>query len=264
MTRFFDSLTHVTADGSWLGKRVHDASAARLFEELDKCDPWRACVVAIAGYVDNETVLRTARTCPDRLVPIGSFNPVQCASAEAIREEARKLASNGFVGLKLHPRLNGYDPLQSEVVSAIHEAGERGLVVFLDTLFRQPGRGTPNAADVVDELAARCPRTRIVLLHGGGAQLLAMSEVVAAHPNLFLDLSFTLLRYEGSSLDADLRFLLHALDRRIVVGSDFPEYTPSQAKQRVIELGDGLPTEKLDNVLYGNLAALIERREAST
>src|ERR1700690_4260869 len=72
---FFDSLTHITADGSWLGNTRRDARRERLLTELEQCAPARACLVAIAGVIANEIVLDTARQHPEQFVPIGSINP---------------------------------------------------------------------------------------------------------------------------------------------------------------------------------------------
>jgi predicted TIM-barrel fold metal-dependent hydrolase len=254
---FFDSLTHVTADGSWLASPRHDARYARLVAELDRCAPSRACLVAIAGVIENDTVLEAAKRHPGRFVPIGSINPATFEGEREITEAVARLAADGFAGLKLHPRLNGYDPLHMKVIRALRAAGERGLVVFLDTLFRQPGRATRNAADMIDALAVAAPQTKIVLLHGGGSQVLAVSEVVAAHPNLVLDLSFTIHRFAGSSVDDDLRFLMRTFDRRMVVGSDFPEYELLATRDRVLQLCEGLEPAKSANVLAGNLERLL-------
>jgi predicted TIM-barrel fold metal-dependent hydrolase len=254
---FFDSLTHVTADGTWLGAMRYDARGERLLAELDRCNPSRACLVAIAGVIDNETVLDAARRHPERLVPIGSINPAEFASEGEITAAVAALAAAGFAGLKLHPRLNGYDPLHMKVVRALRAAGEQGLIVFLDTLFRQPGRATRNAPDLIDALAVAAPQTTIILLHGGGSQVLTVSEVVAAHANLVLDLSFTIHRFAGSSVDDDLRFLMRTFDRRMVVGSDFPEYEPLATRERVRELAHGLDPVKATNVLSANLERLL-------
>jgi predicted TIM-barrel fold metal-dependent hydrolase len=254
--RYFDSLVHVTADGAWIGGRKHDASAERLLAELGRCAPWRACLVAIADYIDNQTVLQAAKLRPGRLVPIGSINPVSSGNEPEVARRVGELSAAGFAGLKLHPRLNGYDPLDRRVVAAMRAAGAAGLVVFLDTLFRQPRVTTLAAPDVVDALAVACPETTIICLHGGGAQLLAMSEVVAAHANLVLDISFSVLRYAGSSLDVDLRYLLRTFDRRIVIGSDFPEYLPFDTLMRVENLSEGIDAARHENVLCGNLTRL--------
>ena len=52
------------------------------------------------------------------------------------------------------------------------------------------------------------------------------------HPQLIVDVSFTIMRYAGSSIDRDLRFLAEQLDQRMSVGSDFPEYTPAETLAR--------------------------------
>jgi predicted TIM-barrel fold metal-dependent hydrolase len=254
---YFDSLTHITPDGTWLGTNRQDARCERLLAELERCAPARACLVAIAGVIDNETVIDAARRYPDRLVPAGSLNPAAFDSELEIVDAVGLLAAEGFAGLKLHPRLNGYDPLHVKVIRALRAAGDRGLVVFLDTLFRQSGRATRNAPDLVDALAVAAPQTNIILLHGGGSQVLAVSEVVAAHPNLVLDVSFTIHRFCGSSVDDDLRFLMRTFDRRMVVGSDFPEYEPLATRDRVLELCEGLDPIKRTNVLAANMERLL-------
>ena len=254
---YFDSLTHVTPDGTWLGTTRHDARCERLLAELDRCAPARACLVAIAGVIDNETVIDAARRYPDRFVPIGSLNPAAFESELEVVDAVGLLAAEGFAGLKLHPRLNGYDPLHVKVIRALRAAGDRGLVVFLDTLFRQSGRATRNAPDLIDALAVAAPQTNIILLHGGGSQVLAVSEVVAAHSNLVLDLSFTIHRFSGSSVDNDLQFLMRTFDRRFVVGSDFPEYEPLATRDRVLDLCEELDPAQRANVLAENLERLL-------
>lgn len=253
---FFDSLVHATADGSWLGGAKYDASRDRLIREMDAAGVNRACLVAIADHVDNDTVAGIARQNPEKFIPIGSLNPSRLRDVAAVRKPVSDIAKAGFAGLKLHPRLNGYDPLDDRAVAAVRSAGEEGLVVFLDTLFRQKNVPTIHPPDIADHVAVRCPHTRIVLLHGGGSALLQMADVVAAHPNLTLDLSFTLLRYQGSSLDADLRYVFRMLDRRTIIGSDFPEYTPSEVLARFRELAGELPEEKQANMLHKNLTEL--------
>ena len=100
----------------------------------------------------------------------------------------------------------------------------------------------------MDLLGAKC----------GGAHLLGMFEMVRMHEHLLLDLSFTLLRYAGSSLDLDIRFLCEALDQRLTVGSDFPEYTPADALARIVELSKGLALSKCENILFRNLEKLFQ------
>lgn len=254
---FFDSLTHITGDGSWLGERHFDASLPRLLSEMDAADCARACLVGIADFVDNADVIAAARLHPQRFVPIAGFNPRPLPTARRVEATVRALAQQGFAGIKLHPRLNGYDPLDDKCIAAIDAAGEHGMVVLLDTLFRRKGLATANAPDVIDHLAAACPDTRMLLLHGAGPQMMELYEIVRCNDHLLLDLSFTLMRYRGSRrLDEDMRFLFSTCDQLVTIGSDFPEYAPRAILQRFGELSQGLEPHRLANILHGNLERL--------
>jgi predicted TIM-barrel fold metal-dependent hydrolase len=251
----FDSLVHVTRNGAWLNGR-DDASLRRLLDEMDRGQVDRACLVGLPGVVDNPYLLECAASSDQRLVPVAGVDPRDATANGRVVDEMRALAQSGFRGIKLHPRLGGYDPLDARVVDVMRAAGEAGLVVFLDTLFRQRAHATPSAADIVDGLARQCPTTTIVALHGGGAELLALAQVVKAHPNLVLDLSYTILAFSGSSVDLDLAWVLRQLDRRVIIGSDMPEFTPLETFARFDALTKDLSEEKRANVAYRNLAQL--------
>jgi predicted TIM-barrel fold metal-dependent hydrolase len=166
----------------------------------------------------------------------------------------KQIKAQGFAGIKLHPRLNGYDPLDAKCLAAIDAAGEQGLVIFLDTLFRRPGLATRHAPDVIDHLAAACPDTRMVLLHGTGPTMMELYEIVRCYDHLLLDLSYTLMRYRGSTrLDADMHFLMKSTDQLVTVGSDFPEYTVQDTVGRIRELTQGIEPHRVDNVTHLNL-----------
>jgi predicted TIM-barrel fold metal-dependent hydrolase len=249
---YFDSLVHATSDGRWLNANRYDASFQRLVRELDLAKVERACLVGIAGYIDNESVLGFANRCPDRLVPIAGFNPIRF-ELPLISHEIARLAALGFRGIKLHPRLNDYDPLDPRCMQAIRIAGEERLVVFLDTLFRQRTRSVLHPVDIIDRIIKECAHTRIVFLHSSGPTMLELFELGRMHDQILLDLSFSILRYAGSSLDLDMRFLCEQLDLRVTVGSDFPEYTPAEMLRRFDELTCGLNPNKRRNILFDNL-----------
>ncbi len=251
---FFDSLTHITTDGRWFGESHQDASLPRLLADMDAAGAGRACLVGIDGYVDNAVILEAALAHPRRFVPIAGVNPALLATTRRVEAVLKGLKARGFAGIKLHPRLNGYDPLDAKAVAAIEIAGELGLVVLLDTLFRRKGLATRHAPDVVDHLAAACPDTRILLLHGTGPTMMELYEIVRCNDNLLLDLSFTLMRYRGSSrLDADMNFLFKTTDQLVTIGSDFPEYSPAETLARFRELSAGVEAHRADNILFRNL-----------
>ncbi len=254
--RVFDSLVHATLDGRWPAKAGVDAGPDRLLRDMDAAKVDKACLVAVSGLNENTDVESIARAHPDRFVPVASVNPARSPSDDAVRASVREAADRGFAGIKLHPRMHGYDPESPVCLAALREAGALGLPAFVCTLFRRAGTPTRNAADTVDALANAAPETTMVLLHGGGTEALGLFELVRMHAHLRLDLSFTLLRYAGSSLDPDIRFLVEHLDQRLVVGSDYPDYAPSRAFARFFELTEGLPRDKVQRVAHDNLQTL--------
>jgi len=252
-TLFFDSLTHTSHRGDWLGQEKFDASLTRLLKEIETVKPYRACLVNIAGHSDNDELAAIASQHRDLFVPIAGFNPATHTSDAGIESELAELAERGFAGIKLHPRLNDYDPLDARCLKAISHAARCKLVVLIDTLFRQKGRYVAHPADIIDRIAFSCPDTRIVLLHGGAGALLDIYEIVRMRVNLLLDTSFTLMRYAGSSLDDDIRFAFRSLDQRTTVGSDFPEYSLPEVRHHLARFLDELPQAKSDNIFFKNL-----------
>jgi len=253
---YFDSLTHITRDGTWLGDSRCDASLDTLLRRMDEASVRRACLVAIADYQDNDTTLRAAKGHPDRFVPIAGLNPRVLPTVRRVEAAVAEIAGQGFAGIKLHPRLNGFDPLDQKSLAVFEAAADHGLVIFLDTLFRQRGLATRNVPDTIDFIASACPETRILLLHGGGASMLELWEIVRMYPSLMIDFSFTLMRYAGSRLDDDMRFFLRTSDQLVTVGSDFPEYLPATAFERFRMLGEGIDEHRIRNVAFGNLQRL--------
>jgi predicted TIM-barrel fold metal-dependent hydrolase len=84
-----------------------------------------------------------------------------------------------------------------------------------------------------------------------------VAEAIRDCPNAFLDLSFVLPRYRGSSLWSDFSHLLNTFDRRIVFGSDFPEVGIGEALICFRDAANAASPEKRDRVLGLNLSAIL-------
>jgi predicted TIM-barrel fold metal-dependent hydrolase len=256
----FDSLTHVTPDGRWFETNF-DASEQELLRQLDESETQRAVVVALAEHIDNSFVLGVCKRHPARLVPCASFNPAaHVSAADASTALRAELRGSGYKALKLHPRLNRYDPLDPRCLAVLEEIAswEQPLPVWLDTLFYYRGgelRKPP--VDTIHELVGRFPSLPFILLHGGGSWILQVAEAIRDCPNAFLDISFTLQRYRSSSIAADLRHLLSSFDRRMVFGSDFPEVGVRVALESFREIADGIAPDKAANVLGANLSGIL-------
>lgn len=258
-----DSLTHVTPDGSWFNTH-HDASLNRLLHEMDKACVDKAVVVALAGYIKNEFVVNVCKQHSDRLIPGVSLNPASYSSSKEAAQAARCLLTDGeYEVLKLHPRLNGYDPLDNRCLAILEEIASfsNPISVWLDTLFRSNKCILKKAPiDTIHELAVRFPNLRFILLHSCGSQLLQLAEFVGAFKNLVLDLSLTILYYSPSSIQNDICFLLSRRDLKLMLGSDFPEYTPSQYLNtfNMYSSEINLSGDKYNNIVGNNLLNILK------
>jgi predicted TIM-barrel fold metal-dependent hydrolase len=251
-----DSLTHVTPNGHWFSTS-HDASEARLLREMDEVGVDKAVVVALAGYIENDFVTQLCARHPNRLIPGSSINPVAYSTPKQAAVEIKTLlAETYFAVLKLHPRFNKYDPLDSRCLAVLEEIATDGSppTIWLDTYLRYCGgllRKPP--VDTVHELVGRFPSLNFMLLHSCGADIMRLAEAVRDCPNAFLDLSYTLCRYKESSIEMDLKYLLRVFDQRTVFGSDFPEISIPEAMADFDSLSLNLDEDIRARVLGENL-----------
>lgn len=103
------------------------------------------------------------------------------------------------------------------------------------------------------DLLEKAPETEVVLVRGGDVSVLHYAERVRFNKQRLLDLSLTLMKYAGSSIDADLRFLFSKFDQRTCIGTDFPEYSPAEVRARFARLAGDFPEDKQRNIGHANL-----------
>ena len=255
-----DSLTHITPDGKWFNTS-YDASVGRLLREMDQSSVSKAVVVALADFIENDFVYRICLEHRDRLIPGASINPLNLSSTYNVRDMVKKLTdSYEFAVLKLHPRLHNYDPLDNKCLTLLEQvaAAQRPFPIWLDTFFhsiKTPLQKSPS--ETVHELSVRFPNLIFVLLHAGGSHVLNFYDAIKNLPNVYLDLSYTLVKYAGSSIAIDLQWLLGCFEKRILFGSDFPEVSISEALNQFNVLAKNLNAIDRRRVLGENLLGII-------
>lgn len=259
----FDTLAHVTPDGKWFSTS-YDASEGRLLKEMEEHDISKAVIVAIADFIDNDFILDVCKRHPDRLVPGASFNPAKFSNASEVRCAARKILQDSpFAVLKLHPRFNKYDPLDPRCLALLDEVAswERPLPIWLCTYWQYQGAKLQKPiVETLHELAGLFPSLKFVFLHAGGTNILSLAQAIRDCPNVFLDLSFTLHRYMGSSVEIDIRYLLRSFEQRLLFGSDFPEISIGAALNDFEVVSEGLDEYSRACVLGGNLIRLLDMK----
>ena len=251
----FDALSHPTLTGKWLGKA--DASFEDLVRQLRGAGFARACAVGIAdhdGY-QHAAFADRCRQFPE-LVPIAGVMPKVAGAIENELDEVRDL---GFRGIKLHPRYSRFKYDDSRLIDTFRAATRRDLAVFLCTYFHAPIEGYPEVDPLfcVARILKASPDTRLVLVHGGCVELMRWMQLARHTPNILLDISLTMMRYSGSSLDLDLRYLFFDFHDRTCLGTDYPDFSPSQIRARFEDMSRGASLEARKKIGSLNLARFL-------
>jgi predicted TIM-barrel fold metal-dependent hydrolase len=249
MTPLFDTNAHpaLAADGS-------TESFSTLKALLDEAGFRGACAVGLPAKDSFEPRLYFASARAHGFFPVAAWNNTPDA-----QKQAADLTGLGYRAIKIHPRLSGLSVRDPGFGDALRAAADAGMTVFhCSYQFAADARHAIDPLPALIDAVARVPGLRMILLHGGTVELLRYAEAVRASRNLLLDLSFTLNRYEGSSLDHDIGFLFRTFDQRICIGSDYPDYAPAQVRARFEHFAAGLSQEKRDNIGWRNITTLLE------
>lgn len=192
------------------------------------------------------------------LIGFANVSPIEQGARGALRRAVEQL---GFRGLKLHPRLGGYSPVDERTVDLVRYAGELGIPVVVDAFpdgnWLLRGHGPHHLA----QLALAAPGTIVVAAHMGGHQVLDLLMLAKRVPNLWMDFSFSQLYYAGSSVVDDLLYALQSMScQRVYYGSDHPDRPAGVALQRSLNLvrQAGFSDEQIDLLFRRNAEELIE------
>jgi uncharacterized protein len=127
----------------------------------------------------NDRTLAYAERSGGRLIPF-----VRLDLSESPIEEAVRCLDLGALGIKLHPRAQGF-LLNDERLAPVFElAAERKVPILI-----HGGRGLPPIADNLDRLVTANPGAQLIIAHGGIADLAALAERFSGRAGVFFDTS---------------------------------------------------------------------------
>ena len=252
-----DAHVHITPDGKWFSTN-HDASVESLISELDNASIDKAVLLPIEGFIGNDFIVEVCQKYPQRFIGFVSVNPLQ--GQEAIRKLERYIIQFGLRGLKLHPRLQRFQPLCYEVISLLEKVAELDIPVVFDTFPSSSHLLIKDTLPLVyDELARKVPEAKIILAHSGGYRLLDAMAVAKSNANIYLDISYSPLYYEGSSIVNDFEFVIRKVGaHRVTYGSDYPEIRIAVSYNQVSKILRNFSQEERRSIFGGTIARLLK------
>ena len=252
-----DAHIHLSESGRWLAplSAKQDLSLGSVLKEMDSAGLTRAVVLSLQGFNDNMALHKMLTKHFDRFIMFGCFDP---ESREYPREIEILAKDYGFQGLKIHPRRQGISPLDRRLDPGYEKAAALGLPVVFDAYPQSQQMPLHELRPYVyDRLAKRHPHLKIIMAHAGAHRLWDAYFVARSNPNVYLDLSYILKIFSRTSLMSDLAVIMEQLDRKIIYGSDFPEVSLKDYLDSAKALMAGLPKEKRENILSGNIINLL-------
>jgi predicted TIM-barrel fold metal-dependent hydrolase len=234
--QLFDSITHPSEEGIWFNADKGN-TFENLVNDLQKNRLVGACAVSMPhtdlGYFDS-----FYKKCKQHsgLFPVPAFQ----FTHPNYEEQVNYLMEIGYQAIKIHPRLSGLNlDADFEKLQAVFQLCEKHkLTIFFCTYCHHSISETPlfPTLHYVIRLLKSAPTVKIILLHGGDVSLLHYCQLARFNPNILIDISYTFLKFKNSSLEQDFRFLFNNFEKKICVGSDYPDYSISEFRQRFDEL----------------------------
>lgn len=246
----FDANAHPDVSQTSSGGPKESDGYERYVELAQSAGLKGACAVALPGTDPRQHFERCRRS--GFLTPVAPWKSV---GPKRVGRGVQALKKIGYSAIKIHPRLGGPSVGSKEFRMIAEVASDEGCVLFVCTYPFGAAENRFGDSLLRDlELAIlRAPNARMVLLHAGAVDLLRYIEFCRVNEHLLLDLSFTLMKYAGSSLDQDLLYALNSFDRHICVGTDYPWYSPADLVERLSPMIRTLDPAKRNRILRGNI-----------
>ncbi|MDF2668115.1 MAG: amidohydrolase 2 [Paenibacillus sp.] len=240
------------------GKYFHRTPSDPLnyLAEMDRNQIETSLLLPLDGFFadleeDNERIIQVVQQYPERFAGLGTVSPRR--TEEAVREMDRCITEPGMIGMKFHPWLQAFSPLESCFLDLAEEANARKTLFFFHD-------GTPPYTEPLQiaEIARRNPDLTVVMGHTGLNDLWRESLLAAQrYDNVWL--CFCGCPHWG------MREVTTKMGgERIVWGSDYPLANWRDTRERIQQI-EHLPfsDSTKEKILYGNARQLLDRFHSS-
>lgn len=236
-----------------------------LLEDMSKSGIRKSILIPFESYLENELLLQIKKNYEEKFYIFGMINFEE--EGEEFQEYLDGFfAQNIYDGIKIHSRYQGISLHDNKVSMVVKLAGRYNIPVMFDGFM---GRGRIPILEThpywIDKLAFQYPDTSIIIAHMGGSNIMDCYAIVQNNKNVFLDLSATLIKYDGSSVIYDIEFLINTLKGtgRLIFGSDYPTFAISDTLKRYKMMFDklSLSLEDQEQIFCNNIKKLLDKSQ---
>ena len=211
-----------------------DGAAFELNKQLQEAGIIRCIVLHLESQPWSVEEFSDAISLYPKLYGFINVHPYKNSS---VQDLANGIDLNGFIGLKLHPRLQDFDLDDDRTVTLVNAAGEMNIPVLFDAF--------PDGTHLMQgfsplkyaTLARKCPATNIIWAHMGGHYVLDFMMLAKRLPNVYMDLSYSFLYYQNSPVIDNMIYAMGSMKYdRIFYGSDYPDRPIVASLNRTLEI----------------------------
>lgn len=169
----------------------------------------------------------------------------------------RAIRNLNYIGLKLHPRLQNFSIEHESVSELLKTAGELKTPVLIDAFPDGTHLQQGFHALKYAELAKKAPDTNIIIAHMGGHHVLDFMMIAKRIPNIYFDISYSFLYYQGSSVPQNMIYAMKNMRfDRVFYGSDYPDRPLGETLKISLEnfKAHNVSNQDLDKIFYENAA----------
>ncbi|BDC18729.1 amidohydrolase family protein [Acidianus sp. HS-5] len=191
----------------------------------------------------------------DRIIRFISVDPLKQNAIEELKSAIKEFEP---VGVKLHPQLQGFHPLDERALRLYEIIDNHALTVVFHTGTSGIGAGVKSDIRLdygrpiyFDEIAVRFKNMKIVLAHFGWPWTEEAIAISQHKPNVYLDLSGWAPKYIPDVIWKNAK----RLSNKLIFGSDFPLISP---ERWIKEFNDvNISQDVKDKILKYNAEKLI-------
>ncbi len=223
-----------------LDKQLAEAGISRAIVLHLQTQPWTSKEVAdaIAEY--------------PRLHGFINVHPYHSACESELKEGIETL---NYIGLKLHPRLQEFAIDDNRTIQLVRKAGEMNIPVLIDA-FPDGTHLMQGFSPVKYAMLAReCPGTNFIWAHMGGHYVLDFMMLAKRLPNVWMDLSYSLLYYQNSAVTDNLVYAMRSMKfEHIFYGSDYPDRPIAESLNSSVKIlqEKGVGDDELNKIMSKN------------
>ncbi len=168
---------------------------------------------------------------------------------------------SGIRALKFHSYVQKIDESYFSVILEISKkASELGMALLIDASYGSINMYKYDNLKLACAILAEVKTTPVVILHSGGARVLETMLIADEMKNVYLETSFSIPYYVGSSIESDLAFAYKKLGSdRLLYGSDFPYVSFSDSEKIHLDFFKkyNFSDEDIENIMFNNAMKLV-------